>query len=154
MVRLADGTSQATCKLACNFHFTKCSDQREFCENLLVFPIESYDIILGIPWLRRHNPTIDWSRYEITFPKFDAITQIVKNTHIHNYIQQQQQQQQQPVEEEGSTKVKRKLFRMVMAEDKKTAFSVPIVVQATVNCYRRIVITEHNVVIMYRSYSH
>ncbi|CAD6892728.1 unnamed protein product [Tilletia laevis] len=29
--------------------------------------LDRYLIVLGIPWLRRHNPHIDWSRNSITF---------------------------------------------------------------------------------------
>jgi hypothetical protein len=29
--------------------------------------IGHYPIVLGIPWLRRHNPTIDWQRNAIAF---------------------------------------------------------------------------------------
>jgi hypothetical protein len=28
---------------------------------LAVIPLVGYDVILGIPWLTRHNPAIDWS---------------------------------------------------------------------------------------------
>ena len=32
-----------------------------------VTKIESYPIMLGIPWLKRHDPWIHWSRHQITF---------------------------------------------------------------------------------------
>src|SRR5207244_1657655 len=28
---------------------------------LAVIPLVGYDVILGIPWLKRHNPVIDWN---------------------------------------------------------------------------------------------
>ena len=28
-----------------------------------------YDIVLGIPWLRKHNPSIDWQSGQITFDR-------------------------------------------------------------------------------------
>jgi hypothetical protein len=95
VVRLADGTSQNTCKLATNFHFIEPLGEREFVEDLLVFPLESYDIILGMPWLRRHNPVIDWTTDRITFPKFQPLKNLLKNNHNHNISQSQQQTQQQ-----------------------------------------------------------
>ena len=33
---------------------------------LAVIPLEGYDIIYGQPWLRRHNPTIDWSNGSVS----------------------------------------------------------------------------------------
>ena len=33
---------------------------------LAVIPLVGYDIILGIPWLTRHNPVIDWSTRAIS----------------------------------------------------------------------------------------
>jgi hypothetical protein len=29
--------------------------------DLVVLPIQGYDAILGMPWLKQENPTIDWS---------------------------------------------------------------------------------------------
>ena len=84
VVRLADGTKQKANKLAINFHFVEQLGEREFCEDLLVFPLESYDIILGVPWLRRHNPVIDWVTNKLTFPRIDAFSQLLKNNHLYN----------------------------------------------------------------------
>src|SRR3954467_13386215 len=33
-----------------------------------VLPLEGNDVILGKPWLRKHNPHIDWRQNKITFP--------------------------------------------------------------------------------------
>lgn len=35
--------------------------------NFNVFPVGKYDIVLGIPWLRKHNPVIDWQKEQVTF---------------------------------------------------------------------------------------
>ena len=121
VVRLADGTTKNTQKLAHSFHFVEQAGEREFCEDLLVFPLESYDIILGVPWLRRHNPIIDWTTNRITFPKFDAIKNIVKNNHTHNLTLQQQQQQQTQQTGEGLSTKRRPLSRMTLATKKATA---------------------------------
>ena len=29
---------------------------------LTVLPLTTYEVILGMPWLRYHNPVIDWSK--------------------------------------------------------------------------------------------
>src|SRR3954449_10461692 len=36
--------------------------------NLDVLPLKGNDVILGKPWLRKHNPYIDWRENMITFP--------------------------------------------------------------------------------------
>src|SRR4051812_44488293 len=36
--------------------------------DLDVLPLEGNDVILGKPWLRKHNPHIDWRQNKITFP--------------------------------------------------------------------------------------
>jgi RNase H-like domain found in reverse transcriptase/Reverse transcriptase (RNA-dependent DNA polymerase)/Integrase zinc binding domain/Retroviral aspartyl protease/Chromo (CHRromatin Organisation MOdifier) domain len=74
VVRLADGGTTSTCKIAMNFHLF--IGDRDFCESLLVFPIESFDVILGMPWLKRHNPTIDWATESITFPSHNSIIKL------------------------------------------------------------------------------
>jgi hypothetical protein len=33
---------------------------------LAIIPLVGYDVILGIPWLQRHNPSIDWASYSIS----------------------------------------------------------------------------------------
>ena len=37
--------------------------------NFDVTPLGQYNVVLGIPWLRNHNPTINWKTREITFNK-------------------------------------------------------------------------------------
>jgi hypothetical protein len=66
VVKLADGSSQTTCRLVQSFPLY--ISNRQLRENLLVLPIENFDIILGMPWLRKHNPIIDWSTDTLTFP--------------------------------------------------------------------------------------
>src|SRR3954471_6297466 len=46
--------------------------------DLDVLPLEGNDVILGKPWLRKHNPHINWRRNKITFPYNHNIIQ--KNT--------------------------------------------------------------------------
>jgi hypothetical protein len=35
--------------------------------NFDIVPIGWYDVVLGIPWLRNHNPAIDWNMNQIQF---------------------------------------------------------------------------------------
>ena len=35
--------------------------------NFDVTPLGQYDVVLGIPWLRNHNPVIDWKTGQMTF---------------------------------------------------------------------------------------
>ena len=44
----------------------KISDHDEVL-NLDIVQIK-YDIVLGMPWLRHHNPTVDWKNRVLTFP--------------------------------------------------------------------------------------
>jgi hypothetical protein len=37
------------------------------CLNFDVMPIGWYDMVLGIPWLRNHNPAINWNTNQIQF---------------------------------------------------------------------------------------
>ena len=39
-----------------------------------IIPIKSFDIILGLDWLRKHNPTIDWETNQLVFRRYDATT--------------------------------------------------------------------------------
>ena len=34
---------------------------------LCVTKLGGYPIVLGVPWLKRHDPYIHWSRHQITF---------------------------------------------------------------------------------------
>jgi hypothetical protein len=66
VVKLADGSVHQTNKLVQSLHLY--FNDRDLCESLLVLPLESFDIILGMPWLKKHNPTIDWSTDSLIFP--------------------------------------------------------------------------------------
>ncbi|ESK83046.1 hypothetical protein Moror_11724 [Moniliophthora roreri MCA 2997] len=41
---------------------------KDFKENFMISGIGNEDMILGLPWLRYHNPMIDWETGEIQFP--------------------------------------------------------------------------------------
>uniref|UniRef100_A0A0W0F9J9 Pro-pol protein n=1 Tax=Moniliophthora roreri TaxID=221103 RepID=A0A0W0F9J9_MONRR len=40
---------------------------KEFRENFMISGIGDEDVILGLPWLRHHNPQIDWEMGEVRF---------------------------------------------------------------------------------------
>jgi hypothetical protein len=64
-VQLADGHKiDSTHLVRAPFTIVEFSDE----DNFHVLPLTSYDLILGRPWLDRHNPDVDWpaSRMRIT----------------------------------------------------------------------------------------
>jgi hypothetical protein len=83
VVRLADGTVTSSNKISKNFHLS--INGRDFCESLLVFPIESFDVILGMPWLKRHNPVIDWTNDQISFPQLNTLKRLLSHNETHNH---------------------------------------------------------------------
>ncbi|ESK83505.1 reverse transcriptase-rnase h-integrase [Moniliophthora roreri MCA 2997] len=46
---------------------------KEFRENFMISGIGDEDMILGLPWLRYHNPVINWETGEIQFPPWRRI---------------------------------------------------------------------------------
>ena len=41
-----------------------------------VTAMASHDIVLGMPWLKKHNPVIDWRRRVLTFEQCDCVISI------------------------------------------------------------------------------
>ena len=37
-----------------------------------IYPTGAYDVILGLPWLRAHNPEISWDNEHIRFTRCDC----------------------------------------------------------------------------------
>jgi len=66
-IYLADGKPSAMGPVT---HMTKVpmdiSSHRELA-TFQVADLQNHEVILGIPWLREHNPTIDWNDKRITF---------------------------------------------------------------------------------------
>ncbi|ESK81980.1 pro-pol protein [Moniliophthora roreri MCA 2997] len=63
-----DGTAN---KMAWITHVVELEFQiagKEFWENFMVSGIRDEDMILGLPWLQYHNPSINWETGEIQFP--------------------------------------------------------------------------------------
>jgi len=46
--------------------------------NFDVTPLGEYDIVLGIPWLRYHNPTIDWKTGDLQFNQCQCFQMLEK----------------------------------------------------------------------------
>ena len=69
-VKLADGSihSSAHVLAAAPLTISSLSDTL----TLTVLPLAGYDAILGMPWLQRHNPHIDWQSQAVTLPSLDA----------------------------------------------------------------------------------
>ncbi|XBI16288.1 hypothetical protein VPH35_058570 [Triticum aestivum] len=65
-VKVADGG-----ELLCTHEVANCawwSQGQQFCNNLKVLPLGSYDIILGMDWLESHSPMqVDWVKRYIEF---------------------------------------------------------------------------------------
>lgn len=81
VVKLADGSVQHTCKIAPSFPLY--INNQTMNESLLVLPIENFDIILGMPWLKKHNPSIDWQTEVLTLPP-TPLQLILKEYNIQN----------------------------------------------------------------------
>ena len=59
VVILADGTKQATSNMVTAASLSIANYSAAV--DLMVLPLSQYDIILGMPWLERTNPRIDWT---------------------------------------------------------------------------------------------
>jgi hypothetical protein len=81
-VRLPDGSVQHTDRLIQSFSLYL--NDRHLREDFLELPIANFDLILGMPWLKKHNPSIDWQQNTIalTPPKLLATLQMVVKNNI------------------------------------------------------------------------
>ena len=62
-VWLADGKQHAvTSYVVCVISIGGLTESVE----LAIIPLVGYDVILGIPWLQRHNPSVNWTSYSIS----------------------------------------------------------------------------------------
>ena len=64
---MADGTAAQMAGYIDRFTFR--SGKERFVEPVYIFPGLCRDMILGIPWLQKHNPKIDWSQGHIFVQK-------------------------------------------------------------------------------------
>ena len=67
IVKLADGSSQSVKYAVTNLKLH--IPEVRITEPLLVFPIPSYDIILGMPFFKKYCPSIDWKTGDLTVPR-------------------------------------------------------------------------------------
>ena len=82
IVKLADGSSQTTNTIVTLFSLF--INHKTITEPLLVFPLQEYDIILGMPFLTKYNPIIDWSKNTLTFPPTPNLKNILHQNNIYN----------------------------------------------------------------------
>ena len=64
------------------------------------YPIDAFNVILGMPWLKKYNPHIDWNNNQISFNNSNE--QRARDYNINN--KQQVQQQQTEYEQKGKSK--------------------------------------------------
>jgi len=81
-IYLADGKPSAMGPVT---HMTKVpmdiSSHRELA-TFQVANLQNHEVILGMPWLREHNPTIDWNDQRITFNSERCTTWCLKSSPI------------------------------------------------------------------------
>jgi len=62
-VWLADGTQHVVREYTtCRISIGGLTESAE----LAIIPLVGYDVVLGVPWLQRHNPDINWTSYTIS----------------------------------------------------------------------------------------
>jgi len=81
-IYLADGKPSAMGPFT---HMTKVpmdiSSNRELA-TYQVADLQNHEVILGMPWLREHNPRIDWNDKRITFNSERCTTWCLKSSHV------------------------------------------------------------------------
>jgi len=77
-VTLADGTQQSSGGIVRSAAVR--IDSYSVRLDLTVTALSSYDVILGMPWLHQHNPTIDWRGQTISFATADAQQHVLRKT--------------------------------------------------------------------------
>jgi hypothetical protein len=88
VVILADGTRQETSRMVTAAALSIAHYNAKV--DLMVLPLEQYDIILGMPWLEHVNPVIDWKRKELGVKVAGEILNIqTKNTKKKNKTEKQ-----------------------------------------------------------------
>ena len=65
VVTLADGHQQATGGILSSVQTRVASFNESL--DFTVTDLQGFDAILGMPWLQRHNPTIDWRKLTVSF---------------------------------------------------------------------------------------
>ena len=66
-VRLATGTSISVMKRVVEFHYTL--EDLQYNDDFIVLDLDAkFDIILGLPWLRRYKPRVNWQHQTVRMP--------------------------------------------------------------------------------------
>ena len=90
VVKMPNGTIENTNKLVSSLRIHL--NDRSLCEQLLVLPLESFDIILGIPWLRKYNPTINWQTNSLVLPPPPLASLVTEQVLFNKNIKEKQKQ--------------------------------------------------------------
>ena len=81
-IYLADGKPSA---MGLVTHMTKVPMDISSHRELVTFQVanlQNHEVILGMPWLRNHNPTIDWNDKKITFNDERCTTWCLNSSHV------------------------------------------------------------------------
>ena len=66
-VRLATGSSATFKKRVVGIHYTL--EDKQYNDDFIVLDLDDkFDVILGIPWLRKYEPFINWQDRSVTIP--------------------------------------------------------------------------------------
>ena len=66
-VRLATGASVTVMKRIVRIHYTL--EDIQYDDEFIVLDLDDkFDVILGIPWLRRYEPRVSWQHQTVTMP--------------------------------------------------------------------------------------
>ena len=67
MVSLTTGASIAVMKHVVGFHYTL--EDLQYNDDIIVLDLDDkFDIILGLPWLRRYEQTVSWQHRTVKMP--------------------------------------------------------------------------------------
>jgi hypothetical protein len=76
---MPDGTSHPTRTIIPTFSYYM--HDRYLHDDFLQLPLPTFDLILGMPWLRKYNPTIDWSSSTLTLPPSPLLSLLQSSNH-------------------------------------------------------------------------
>src|ERR1700712_4863064 len=81
-IYLADGKQSAMGPVT---HMTRVPMDISSHRELAIFQVanlQNHEVILGMPWLRKHNPTIDWNNKRIRFNSERCTTGCLKSSPV------------------------------------------------------------------------
>ena len=62
--------------------------ERKEQEQFVAADLDRYEVILGMPWLRRHNPRIDWSQHHWSYPNVAHNVELVSPQQFESLVDQ------------------------------------------------------------------